>query len=62
MLIFFAVIFLFLPLAVAVAKHETERQLIETARVLELTIAKRGPDSEEWSLFFREIRGSHAKI
>lgn len=56
MLLIYAVIFIFLPVAVAVAKLETERQLRETARVLELTIARRGPDSEEWRQFFAEMQ------
>lgn len=56
MLLIYAVIFIFLPVAVAIAKLETERQLQETARVLELTIAHRGPDSEEWRQFFAEMK------
>lgn len=56
MLVFYAVIFLFLPLAVAAVKRETEQRLVETARVLELTIAKRGPESGEWEQFFQEFK------
>lgn len=55
-LLIYAVIFLFFPVAAAIAKMETERQLKETARVLELTIARRGPDSEEWRQFFAEMK------
>lgn len=55
-LLIYVVIFLLFPVVAAVAKLETERQLRETARVLELTIARRGPDSEEWRQFFAEMK------
>ncbi len=54
MLIFFLVIFVLLPLCVTIAKSETERQRRETMRLVELTIARRGPDSAEWQQFISE--------